>query len=107
MKPHSTSYCPINFGGQFRCQARLALSWQDGSLSCTQWERPHDTAQSHDYLDIKTVDDKTDPENNLLHELCLLKALGVVLDGIMLSAPGSCQGKYVEGKGGKKKKKGR
>lgn len=66
-----------------------------------QWERPHDTAQSHDYLDIK-MDVETDPENNLLRELYLLTALGVVLDGVMMSAPGSCQGKYVEGKGEKK-----
>lgn len=104
MKPCSTSYCLTNFCGRLRCQARLALSWQDANLSCMQWERPHDMAQCHDYLDIKMVDVETGPKCNVtwtLRASCLLTALGVVLAGIAPSAPVGCQRKEVEGKGGK------
>lgn len=108
MKPCSTSYCLTNFCGRLRCQARLALSWQDVNLSCMQWERPHDMAQCHDYLDIKMVDVETGPNCNVTwtrRASCLLTALGVVLAGIAPSAPVGCQRKEVEGKGKKKKKR--
>lgn len=71
MKPCSTSYYLTKLHGSLRYQARLALSQQDGNLSCTQWERPCDMAQCHDYLGIKMVNVETNPECNLLCELHL------------------------------------
>lgn len=85
MKPCLTSYCLTNFCGRLRCQARLVLSWQDANLSCMQWERPHDMAQCHDYLDIKWWMLKLVP-NAMLREPYMLAACWQHLEWFLLGS---------------------